>query len=739
MSPPPSTPSPSDSPQGGLGLGTFLGVYTPTVLTILGVILYMRMGWVVGNAGIYGALGIVLLANGITFITALSISALSTNMRVGVGGAYYIISRSLGLEVGGALGIPLYLSQALSVTLYAYGLAESLRIIWPGVPVQLTAALIVIGVVLIAARSTVLALKMQLPIIVFIAMSLVALIAGIDFSGEPQVTAGEWVDGGFWPVFAVFFPAVTGVLAGVGLSGDLRDPAKAIPRGVLFAVATGFIVYMAAPFVLAYAAPADVLRNNELVWTDVATGGPFFVMAGLWGAILSSAIGSILGAPRTLQALSMDRLMPAKLGEVDPDTGEPTLALRISGAVALAAVALGDLNAVASVVSMFFLTTYGMLNLAAGLEALVNDPHYRPRIRVPWWLSFLGAAGCFVAMFAISPAAFLAAVVIEGGIWWMLRRRTLKAAWGDLRTGLWFALARLSMLQLRRAHHDSRNWRPHILVFSLDVSRSVDLVALASHFGQDKGIVTATTLIETSPEHVDGNRAEQLRLRNAGLLENAGLLAFTEVIEVPDREAGFMVVAQANGFGGIDSNMVVFGWPGDDESRVAGMLVRSRQLAALSKSTMVVRGVGSRPPEAPGLASPIEILVWWKGLESNGDMMLLLAHLLSLADAWRGARVTLASITDDPAAVPKLDRDLRTLLEDGRITADVEVLVREPYVSVIDTIHIRSRRSSLVFLGLAQVEAGDELTYARQLLDLLAELPRVIIVRNGGPFRGRLV
>ena len=110
------TAQPADGGSQGLGLGWFLGVYTPTVLTILGVILYMRMGWVVGNAGILGAMGIVLLANGITFITALSISALSTNMRVGVGGAYYIISRSLGLELGGALGIPLYLSQALSVS-----------------------------------------------------------------------------------------------------------------------------------------------------------------------------------------------------------------------------------------------------------------------------------------------------------------------------------------------------------------------------------------------------------------------------------------------------------------------------------------------------------------------------------------------------------------------------------------------------------------------------------------------
>ena len=501
----------------GLGLGTFIGVYTPTVLTILGVILYMRMGWVVGNAGIWGTVGIVLLANAITAITALSLSALATNMRVGVGGAYYIISRSLGLELGGALGIPLYLSQALSVTLYAYGLAESLRIIWPGVgdlvgrlldqlfvqmpgiaesyfgawmmgaaeglsaggpPVQAVAAFIVIAVVLVAARSTVLALKMQLPIMALIAVSILSLVIGVGW-GPAQVPAvGPWTEAGFWPVFAVFFPAVTGVLAGVGLSGDLKDPAQSIPKGVLYAVLTGFVVYMAMPFILGRAGDAETL-GDPLLWTKVAWVGAA-VMPGLWGAILSSAIGSILGAPRTLQALAQDRLAPRQLARLDPSSGEPMVALRISGLVALGAVALGDLNVVASVVSMFFLTTYGMLNLAAALEDLVKDPSYRPQIRIPWLVSLAGAMGCFVAMFAINPLAFLVAVLIEVGIWWVLRRRSLEAAWGDLRSGLWMALVRFAMVQLRGSNVDARNWRPHILFFTADVGRNLDSVQLAS-------------------------------------------------------------------------------------------------------------------------------------------------------------------------------------------------------------------------------------------------------------------
>ena len=228
-------------PQSTNKFGWFLGVFTPTILTILGVIMYLRVGWVVGNAGLWGAIAIVLISNAITFFTTLSMSTLATNMRVGVGGAYYLISRTLGLEVGGAIGIPLYLSQVLSITLYAFGLAESFRaVIWSGLPVQLVAAVVVIAVTLVAARSTELALKLQIPLMVLIFASIASLFVGADWGSGVQVAAvGGFEDAGFWQVFAVFFPAVTGILAGVSLSGDLDDPGHAIPRGALAAVGLG--------------------------------------------------------------------------------------------------------------------------------------------------------------------------------------------------------------------------------------------------------------------------------------------------------------------------------------------------------------------------------------------------------------------------------------------------------------------------------------------------------------------
>ncbi len=170
-------------------LGTFLGVFTPTILTILGVIMYLRLGWVVGQMGLARTILIVVLANAITLATTLSFSAIATNIRVGVGGAYFIISRSLGPELGGAIGLPLFLSQVFSVTLYSFGLAESFRVLWPGLPVPPVAFFVVVAVGALAFRGAHLALKAQLPLMALIAVSVVALAIGV-LRGEPLAAPG---------------------------------------------------------------------------------------------------------------------------------------------------------------------------------------------------------------------------------------------------------------------------------------------------------------------------------------------------------------------------------------------------------------------------------------------------------------------------------------------------------------------------------------------------------------------
>jgi amino acid transporter len=706
-----------------------LGVFTPTILTILGVIMYLRFGWVVGNAGIYSTLLIVGIANVITLVTTLSLSSLTTNMKVGVGGAYFIISRSLGLEFGGAIGLPLFLSQAVSLTLYCFGLAESLRFIWPGVPVPQVAAGLVVVVAAIAARSTLLALRMQIPILILVALSLASLFAGADWSLPVHTSPPTYFqDTNFWQVFAVFFPAVTGILAGVSLSGNLAEPERSIPIGTLAAVLVGGVIYMLIPFALASSAEPEMLRANPLVWAEVAWI-PGLILPGLWGAILSSAIGSILGAPRTLQAMADDGLVSATMGRTIGADNEPRNALLVAAAVALIACALGDLNAVAVVVSMFFLTTYGMINVVCGLEGLIGDPSFRPRFRVHWSVSLLCAGACMWVMFLIHPTAAAVAMAIEVGIFAVLKRRAITASWGDLRGGLLMQLAIWALVRKRSGDEAARSWRPHILVFTSDPIRNLPLIEFTWALSLQRGVLTVASLIEGDFDaHETGERRERIW---EAQLQSRGITAFCEAHVVPDIEAGMITVAQANGIAGLASNTVLLGWP--DKERFAVPVIRvMRRLDRLGKSLLIVRHRHTPMARRP------RIVVWWTGAHNNGDLMLMLAHMLTLNTGWRGATIELKTVVGNPDALAPQLATMRALSEEVRIDVEAEVVLRAGR-ELAQVLADHSRGAQIVFLGMAIPDIGDEGAYRSRVERLVADLPTAVLVRNASPFRGELL
>ena len=280
------------------GLGTFGGVFTPSILTILGVIMYLRFGWVVGHVGLTGTLLIVTMATAITFLTSLSIASIATDQKVKTGGAYYMISRSLGIESGGAIGISLYFAQALSVALYTVGFAESIVQVFPQFDEKLLGVITTIIVAAIALGSAKAAIKAQYVIMVGIVISLISLFFGsaIDTEVISSVDPAS-KSPGFWVVFAVFFPAVTGIMAGVNMSGDLKNPKKSIPKGTFLAISVGYLIYMILPIILANRAPVEALINDPLIMRKMSFWGDS-ILIGVWGATLSSAIGSMLGAPR---------------------------------------------------------------------------------------------------------------------------------------------------------------------------------------------------------------------------------------------------------------------------------------------------------------------------------------------------------------------------------------------------------------------------------------------------------
>jgi amino acid transporter len=720
--------------------GTFLGVYTPSVLTILGLIMYLRFGWVVGNVGLPTTLFIVLLASSITFITALSASAVATNMNVGAGGEYYLISRSLGLELGGAIGIPLFLCRTLSITFYSFGLAESFLTFYPdplpGYALQLIAASIIVVITAVSGKSAELALKLQIPIMIAVGLSIVALIMGVAMGG---VHTPEWTPTyrtapeGFWYVFAVFFPAVTGFTAGIGMSGDLKDPRRSIPKGTLLAVMTGTLIYLLIPVFLSITnrVSVEALAQPGIVWIHIAFLGAWLVYPGVWGAILSSAFGSVLGGPRVLQALASDGLAPRFLARLSK-TGQPTIATYISGTIALVAVALGGLNAVAQFVTILFLTLYVTVNLSAAIEKLAGDPSFRPTINVPWYVSLLGSFGAIAVMALINPFACVAAILLELLLFLYLRQKVMQKRWGDARAGLWMALARLSLIQLKNHGNDPRNWRPHILLFSGDPAKRIGLVRLASWFNQNRGMVTISQVLSGDLKQESINIARQQQDMERVLAEE-NVLAFSQVNVVPEFENGIIDIAQAHGIGALKSNTVMFGWP-EKPDRLESLLRITRGLSRAGKSTIIARINEGLDPKRNN-----RLVVWWGGFQNNGDLMLLLAYLLSMNSDWRESKIIVRSIADNEQDRETKAANLNALIPEARIQAETEVIVKSPEQTFAEVMHAHTQETDVVFLGLKDPLPETEGEYARWLSELAKGFPTTIFVRNAGEFAGHLI
>jgi len=730
--------------------GTFLGVFTPSVLTILGVMMYLRFGWVLGNLGLPLTLLTVVLASSITFVTGLSASAISTNMKVGIGGEYYMISRSLGIQLGGAIGIPLFLCRTFSLTLYAFGLAESIAPFWPvewGVPpVQILAALIIIFATAVAGKSANLSLKMQIPIMAAVGLSVIALFAGVFTGGfhlpEMSPNYHRSAPEGFWFVFAVFFPAVTGFSAGIGMSGDLRNSKKSIPKGTILAIITGAVVYLLILTAMSITSKVDGEMLAQIdpsappIWSKIAFFGMVLVYPGLWGAILSSAFGSILGGPRVLQALSLDKIAPKVLGRTSK-TGQPTIATWVTGGIALLAVALGDLNAVGRWVTIFFLTLYIAINLSAVIEKLVGDVSYRPTIKVHWIISLLGCFGAGIVMFLINPLACVIAISLELILYWYLKRKALKSSWGDVRAGLWSSIARTALIKLKEKNTHARNWRPNIILFSSNPKRLMKLTRIANWFNQNKGIVTiCRTLVGDIGDTDLNTKAIQLEMEQE--LANQKITAFPEVNIVPDFEEGIIGIIQANGLAGMQSNTVMFGWTNGTD-RILRLMRIIRIVSEMKRNSIL-----AYLPDIDDSSTHNCIDVWWRGMQKNGDLMLLLAHLLNLNTEWRQAKLRLRTIVSSEEEQNPMEEKLKTLVDESRISVECNVILNKNNEDVIELMHKSSKDADIVFVGLMLPKLSNKtdsslIDFAEKLDKLVIGFNSTILVRNAESTEGELI
>ncbi|MEX1212638.1 MAG: Na-K-Cl cotransporter [Balneolaceae bacterium] len=703
------------------GLGTFGGVFTPSILTILGVIMYLRFGWVVGNVGLIGTLLIVTISTSITFLTALSIASIATDQRVRIGGAYYMISRSLGLESGGAIGIPLYIALAFSVALYTIGFAESMVGVFPSLDMTSVGLITTIGVAALAMISAKVAIRAQYFIMFGIVLSLLSLVFGspIEQSNIEMWGASSENSEGFWIVFAVFFPAVTGIMAGVNMSGDLENPEKSIPHGTFYAIGIGYVIYMTLPVILATRADALTLIEDPLIMRRISYWGDA-ILIGVWGATLSSAVGSILGAPRVLQALARDGVLPRWLkwlGRGDGEDDSPRIGTLLTLAIALVAVWFGDLNLIAPILTMFFLTTYGVLNIAAGTERLLNSPSFRPKFNVHWAFSLLGAVGCVSVMFLIHAMATAIAFLFVILIYVWLQQREMKAAWGDVKNGIWMAITRAGLMRIS-AGQESKTWRPHPVVLSGAPTNRWHLIDIASSLTHNRGILTVATVLTS--DRIASERRKSLENNIREFLNKRSVQGLVRVTTAPNAFEGGKRLIESYGLGALVPNTVILGDSENKENReeycdmIAHFHSQQRNVLVVHENEEV--GYGNRK----------RIDIWWGGLKGNGGLMIILGYLLQSSRNWYDADVRLKMVVEHEKAEADAKRNLERIVNRIRIGAKPEVIVSRGR-SFNEILHNSSKHVDLIFLGMAEPDEGFA-SYYGQLQQKLNGLPTTIMV-----------
>jgi len=686
----------------GYSFGTFKGVFTPSVLTILGVIMYLRFGWVLGSVGLAGTLLIVTIATSITFLTGLSLSALATNMKVGGGGAYFIISRSLGLEAGAAIGLPLFFAQSFGIAFYVSGFTEALMgNLGEYLPAFFTAKMIAVATLTLltalAYFSADLAMKAQFVIFAVIIASLASFFMGTpvaEVAGGTPIPKGV----GFWSVFAVFFPAVTGIEAGIAMSGDLKNPAKSLPLGTLGAVLTGYLIYLALPVFLSQTVHDETLLLNPNAMRSVAKWGGLIV-AGVFAASLSSALGALLGAPRTLQALANDRILPRFIGRgFGPDKADPRIATALSFGVALVAVLLGDLNMIAPILSMFFLTSYGLLNLSAGLEGLIESPAWRPKFKAHCTVSLLGAAGCFTVMLMINAGATLVAIFVTSLVYYLVKRRHLNAHWVDMRYGILTLLVRFAIQRLSRLKPDERTWRPNILVLSGSPKSRWHLVEMAHSLTRHSSALTVASILPV--EDWSAEKVQALEESTREYLNKREVDAMVKILPAPDRLTGINALVRAYGYGPLTPNTILFG-DTENRSNFEGF-ARFIQLVYRTRRNLIML----READVPGSEEGSGIDVWWGGNKNNIGLILTLAYQILKSPVWKESKLTIKTIVETEDEREAAATRLETFIEEQRIPATAEVFIKR-LPNVFDIIRQSSADAGLVFMGMRPPEEGE--------------------------------
>jgi amino acid transporter len=717
----PETSAPVES--AGHGFGT-APVFLASLSTILGAILYLRFGYAVANAGLMGTLLIIILGHLVTIPTALAIAEIATNRRVEGGGAYFIISRSFGTTIGGAIGIALFLSQAISVAFYMIAFAEAFRAIGPwlesvtGIVYQTrfvsVPGTIALGI-LVATRGALIGVKALWAVFVVITVSLVLFWVGspLETGATATLRLFDRIDNpdSLIFVFAIVFPAFTGMAAGVGLSGDLANPRKSIPQGVIWATVVGMLIYVGVAVKLALSATPETLAADDLIMARIAVWEPI-VPIGLGCAAISSAIGSILVAPRTLQALGTDRIIPidrlnAFLAAGVGRANEPRNATAVTAVIALVTVAMGGIDVVARIISMFFMVTYGALCAISGLEHFAARPSYRPSFRSKWYLSLIGFLMCVFLMFQMDPFYAILSVVIMVVLYRWIRANRDTDDVAAIFQGVLTQATRYSQVKLQKSARDrSDEWRPSIIMVNGRTFNRTAHLQMLSWLCHRYGV---GTYIHFIPGRLDPDRYQEsraLRQRLIDVIHARRSAIYVDTMISPSMRSALAQALQLPGVSGVENNVILFEFTEYDAPDVLSEVHEGCSTAAATRINSLVLRHGEH---FFGARSQLHIWLTWHDYQ-NANLMILLAYILLGHPDWHHAEIRIFAAFPQ-AEVREQRARLNEMIASGRLPISRKNLRIIPTTDRVDfdrLVETRSAGADLVILGFTAERLADK-------------------------------
>ncbi len=693
-------------------------VFFTAISTILGAILFLRFGFAVGTLGFWGVLLIILLGHSLTIPTALAISELATNKRVEGGGEYFIISRSFGLNIGATIGIALFMSQAISVAFYIIAFTESfefffnylsdkLNIILPRQMISIPSMLI-LGF-LILKKGANLGVKSLYVIVGILFIALLLFFLGK--TGYSEISGNKLPVGishnmkDFFVVFAIVFPAFTGMTAGVGLSGELKRPSRSIPIGTTVATFSGMIIYIFIIYKLAISASSEDMVNNQMIMAKIAVGGKYIIPLGLAASTLSSAIGSVMVAPRTLQALAMDSAFPSSslnnwLSASRKNDNEPVNASLVTIIIALAFVTMGSVNAVAEIISMFFMVTYGSLCLISFLNHFGSSPSYRPSFKSKWYLSLMGFLIALWVMFKINPGYALGSIIIMIIIYSYINyyhqeRHGLESLFANAL----FQVNRNLMVYLQKSgsKKKEKEWRPSAICISKDSFVRTRAFQLLNWISFRYGFSTYLHRIEGYYSKSTRQQAEEELVRLIEMYDTANNHVYVDTIISPSYTSAIVQAIQVPGISGMENNMVIFEYDKEEPENLKE-IVENIGLIKAGKFDVCLLASSRKD-----LIFKNGIHIWIDGSESeNSSLLILLSFIISGHPDWKKSSIKIFEICK-PEMYNSTKRELSELVKTGRLPIteqNIEIILEEPGMSEKKLINEKSSVAALTMIGI---------------------------------------